>query len=77
MVPEVRLNFDFTTKLFLHFGLFKLGLVDDLQGDDEAGSPFTRQIDVTEFPFAKWSTDLKVLQAPFLLSSITNRVLLI
>lgn len=67
------MDFNFTAKLLLYFGLLELGLVDDLEGNDESGSPFPRQIDVAEFSFAQRPTDFKVFQAPALLLVITTK----
>lgn len=61
---QVGLDFNLSSKLFFNFGLFKFGLVDDFEGDDEAGALLTGQVDMAEFALTKWTTDFKIFQTP-------------
>ena len=64
-VPEVLLDFDFTTDLLLHSGLDDLRLVETLESEDifwlDLGA---NHVDAAKFAFAQRPTNIKVGKMP-------------
>jgi hypothetical protein len=64
----MRLYFNFSPQLMLAVGLLYLVLEDHLQSNYVLAALFSRQVHITEFTFAKWLADFKIVKAPFFCS---------
>lgn len=60
----MTLNLNFSTQLFFHLVFLQFWFVQDFQGDNVTTSTFSCQIDVTKFPFAQGSSNVKVFEGP-------------
>ena len=64
-VPEVLLDLDFASDLFLNPGLDNLLLVEALESEDVVGfSLRPNHVDMSKPAFAQRTTDVKVVQVP-------------
>ena len=63
-VPKMRLNFNFPAQLVLNLRFLKLGLEEDFQRHDVFTLLFPCEINVSEFPLAKRSSDVEIIEGP-------------
>lgn len=67
ILPEMRLNFNFSFQLMFHLRLQDLIFEQNFQSNNKLGALLSSQIHISKLPFAQWSSDIKVLQTPLLI----------
>jgi hypothetical protein len=63
-MPHLGLNFNFTAKLAFHGIFLQLGLVQNLQRNNELGLFLAGKIHMAKFALTERATDLKVIKSP-------------
>lgn len=65
-MPELGLDLNLTAELVLNGGFLELGLVENLETDDELGFLLPCKVDASKLSGSEWSTNLEVVKAPLL-----------
>ena len=65
-MPELGLDLNLTAELVLNGGFLELGLVENLETDDELRLLLPCKVDASKLSGSEWSTNLEVVKAPLL-----------